>query len=305
MDNNNKSLLPGIRKLFDARDIQGLIDILESPDEDIVFRRQAVIALGKTGDERAINPLIRALDDEDRMIPYAALTSLGEIGLPAFSHLLNFLKITDNEKLVEWMAKSAFGKIGEPALKTLTEALLNAPEPRLRKNAAIILGLIKNKSAVQPLIECLKDEDAEVRARSADALGEIGAGEAVEPLIEALKDDDDEVRISAARALGEIGDVRAAESLIEALYNRSWEVQQIAADALGKIGGKKVVQALIEKLKTGDEIVRMSASYSLGETGGFRAVFPLLRTAIMPGALCRPIALRSVWDIVRKKLVKT
>ena len=303
MENNDESLLPKISTLLKARDIQKLIHILESPAEDILHRRHAVIALGEIGGEEAVPFLIRALNDEDHFLPYAALTALGKIGLPAFSHMLKFLKETENEKLVEWSAKTAFRGAGGNALNKLKEFLANAPDSRSRRNAAIVLGLLKNKSAAEPLAEALDDEDAEVRSRSAYALGEITSPEAVESLIEKLRDPDDEVRIFSARALGEIGDVRAAEPLIEAMnYNRSWEVQQSAADSLGKIGGKKVVEALALKLKSGDELVGMSAAYSLGEVGNLRALLPLLRASITLGPLTRPVARRSLWYIIKRNL---
>ena len=305
MEENNGSLLPAIQKLLESGDIQGLTSILESPVEDIVSRRQAVVALGKIGGEQSIPPLIRALDSRDRMIPYAALSALGRIGLPAFSHLLNFLKETDDERLVEWMANSALFKIGETAVKTLTEALQTAPEPRMRRNAAIVLGILRKASAVQPLLEALQDEHAEVRARSACALGEIGDPSAVEPLTEKLRDVNDEVRIFSARALGEIGDERASHALIEAMnYNRCPEVRQSAADALGKIGGRAVVRSLTAQLKSGDEILRMSVAYSLGELGGFRSFPPLVKAVFTAGSLARPAVFRSILRMVRRMLGK-
>ena len=58
MRNTDESLLPQIRKLLNAQDTAGLIKILESPEEDILARRHAVIALGEIGGVKAVEPLI-------------------------------------------------------------------------------------------------------------------------------------------------------------------------------------------------------------------------------------------------------
>jgi len=64
----------------------------------------------------------------------------------------------------------------------------------VRKEAAYVLGKIKDERAVGPLIEALiLDLDMVVRKEVAWALENIGEP-AVEPLIEVLKDEDSVVR---------------------------------------------------------------------------------------------------------------
>ena len=46
-------------------------------------RRSAILALGRLGDERAVEPLVLALQDEDRYIRREAAKALGELGSPA------------------------------------------------------------------------------------------------------------------------------------------------------------------------------------------------------------------------------
>jgi len=153
---------------------------------------------------------------------------------------------------------------------------LKREKPEVRKEAAVILGEVKDKKAVDPLIQALKDEDSGVRKSAAEALGKIGDARAVDPLIQALKDESGSVRKSAAEALGKIGDARAVDPLIQALKDESEYVRMVAAKALAMIG-EPAVDPLIQALKDESWSVRESAAEALGEIGDARAVDPLIQ----------------------------
>jgi HEAT repeat protein len=70
-------------------------------------------------------------------------------------------------------------------------------------NAMVQQG-IRDSSALDLLIEALKDERQIVRQKTVKALGEIKNPRAVEPLIFALRDDDSSIREEATRALEKI-----------------------------------------------------------------------------------------------------
>ena len=71
----------------------------------------------------------------------------------------------------------------------------------MRERAAAVLGEIKDRRAVQPLIYALKDPDWSVRLRAAESLGEIGDPDAIDPLIDVLEDDSQLVWRKAAWAV--------------------------------------------------------------------------------------------------------
>lgn len=64
--------------------------------------------------------------------------------------------------------------------------LTNDIRPRVRMEAAIKLGQIKDPIAVEPLINALSDNNTNVRIQAALALGQIGDEKALEPLCIAL-----------------------------------------------------------------------------------------------------------------------
>ena len=73
---------------------------------------------------------------------------------------------------------------------------------------------------IHDLIRALEYGDSITRYDAALALGKIGDRRAVEPLIKSLGDINTKVRQAAASALGKIGDRRAVAPLITVLEDR-------------------------------------------------------------------------------------
>ncbi len=145
----------------------------------------------------------------------------------------------------------------------------------VRENAAEALGLIKDKRAVDPLINALKDKNEEARWKAAWALGNIGDKKAVGPLIYALQDEYWPVRRFAASSLGKIGHVKSVRSLINVLGDDDWHVRKYAADALGRIGDERAIGPLVKTLNDPDGDVRWRAVAALGKMGN-AAIEPLI-----------------------------
>jgi len=107
-----------------------------------MVRRNAVITLGKIGGKRAVEPLIKALEDKNRYVNYRATTALGDIG---------------DKRAVE------------PLIKALED---NDEDDR--DSTAIALGKIGDKRVVEPLIKALEDKEEYVRQSAAKALRDLG-----------------------------------------------------------------------------------------------------------------------------------
>jgi HEAT repeat protein len=131
---------------------------------------------------------------------------------------------------------------------------------------------------LQNLLTSLRDGNPSDRQRAAISLGNLGDKRAVQPLIEALKDGDSFVRDFAVRALGKIGDSRAVEALIRAMGDDNLLVRRSAAASLGVLKDPEAVEPLIKALKDGDSLMRRAAAIALGALGDPRAVAPLMET---------------------------
>lgn len=189
-------------KVKDEIEIQ--IDLLSDPD--LVVRREAVITLGEMGDDRCVEPLVRALRDGDWQVREAAIDALGQVGSPAVELLIKQLRDWDIRKAVI----RALGRIkDERVLEPLVNQLRSDEFGLDATDALVMLG----EPAVDRLVAALKDKDESIRKQAVIALGRIKSTQALDPLIEMLQDKDWFTRLTAAAALEKIGDERGREAI--------------------------------------------------------------------------------------------
>lgn len=143
----------------------------------------------------------------------------------------------------------------------------------VQKNIVWALGLIKNKSAVDPLIKRLETADSDLQREIVLALKMIGNKQAVPVLKEILlKNKNTYVRFDAARALGSIDNTDSVYTLIRVMKSdKSWLVKGACADALGKRGDNRATKALKGLLNTdaGEDAswARDRAAWALSKIG--------------------------------------
>lgn len=96
---------------------------------------------------------------------------------------------------------------------------------------------------------------------------------AVEPLIACVSDADAEIRLNAIRTLGALKDSRAVAPLVAALDDRKDTVRRAGIEALGAIGGKEATAALAVRLRSSYDL-RDAALGALKKTGWKPASLP-------------------------------
>jgi len=285
--------IEALGEIGDLRAVEPLMSLLlDQNEKGSPLRTGAATALGKIGDKRAIEPLISALSYKEQNIRKAASESLNKFG---------WRPENENNKVIFFIANQEWDKcveMGESAVEPLIAALKYGGDTR--KEAAIALGKIGDKRAVEPLIVVLNDKfwdaNANAAGEAAWALGEIGDQSAVKPLITMLKG---RYRSKAGEALGKIGQPAvkpliaasidadtsealtligspAVEPLIDALKHKNYAVRMNAAKALCRISDKRAVGPLIIALKTPDSSVRKEAVEALGKFGSKSAVEPII-----------------------------
>jgi HEAT repeat protein len=186
---------------------------------------------------------------------------LDRIGPRGVDELIAALK----DKNLQWYASETLVKLDGAVLPQLQEGL-RSDEEVIRNNIALILGEVKDKRAVDALLEAMKDE-TRVVSLAASSLVSIGDPSAVEPLIECLGHQNDQVRLYAAYALGHMKDTRAVDPLLASLRDRDPGVRGIAAYSLGVLRARKAIPRLVDLIRDPDENVRTSSLYSLGKIG--------------------------------------
>jgi HEAT repeat protein len=222
-----------------------LIEALQNKHTDVVCT--AAQALFSIGDEQAaphLIELIRRTDSDEVRI--FLIRALGELKDERAAVLL-VAALQDQISSVVRLAKEGLVKIGPSAVPPLVTALKTASAETVRVSSIHVLGQIKDRRALEPLIMALNDNSPQVRQAAATALGRLGGEEIIEPLIAVLKDNDPMVRHNAADALV-MADSLAVPALIENLSHPDSGMRFLTANILIEIKSS-AVGPLIDQLK--------------------------------------------------------
>ena len=186
---------------------------------------------------------------------------------------------------------------------------LNHKEAANRLYGAYVLGLIGNDSAVQPLIQLLKDNDANVRLATIDALGEIGSEKALDQLKLLLSNSESSTRAHAANAVMKIVSPQEADQYQIIRYqtdlnDKSHSVRKKAVEELlqlDRVNGVRYqrIKALSD-LEDSDVSVRVAGCQSLGKIGGQKSVSALSQLLSDPIPTVRVASLEAIGSLVQQ-----
>lgn len=224
-----------LKYLRNEENVKPLIKALG--DKDSMVRCAAVNSLkeyGIMGYRGIVKPLTETLlNDENGDVRYEAAREL------------DCLDIVEIEIAVE------------PLIRALNDKNLNVRSAVAHSLGELGHGL-EDKRFVVPLIKALKDDEYEVREEAAWSLGQIRDKRAVNPLIQVLlKDEYSIVRISSINALRKIGDKRAIKPLLRVHKDdKNKDVKNAAEEALLWIfeNGKYKSIFTFDKLKENDRV---------------------------------------------------
>jgi len=281
-----------------------------------IVRGEVALALGKIKGNEVVDPLIKALKDDDRaVVRKNAAWALGEIkGEKVIGPLIKAMK-GDDVGVVRNEAAVALGKIAsKKAVGALIRTMKKDKYETARKNAAWALSEIKDKSAVGALVDVLSDKGKSEEERESDAvitqvetaLINIGSP-SVKPLIGLLDHDEAYVRARAVYCLGKIGDKAALDDLMRvAASDESPMVRGYAITALANFKTRKAVKSqkkeaagAVDSLLDPKEwkTNRAKAAETLGNIKDERGVKPLIRAAGSPMSELRDKAIIALGNI--------
>ena len=226
------SAAQGLAKMNHPRGEMVILRTLNAPSAQT--RTHAAIALGNTGNPRAVDALLQSealighqpkLGDS-RQLRLEIVNALVSVGAEAVPALVEALESPYSG--VREAAFNALRQMGPEAVPGLVKTFEDTTRPPLRQSLIKLLGAIADQRAAAPLTEVLRrgvssafsprwlvmalvDPNMEERKLAADALGAMSS-EGVSVLLETARYDlDQEVREHASRALAELGD---AESIL-------------------------------------------------------------------------------------------
>src|SRR5438105_11310648 len=161
----------------------------------------------------------------------------------------------------DWKRMNATAELlkrGPEAVRHLL-AVLADENPRVRAEAALMLGRIKDRTAGVPIVKLLTDPEPIVRTAAAEALQHVADDAALAALVRLLEEP--AYRDTAAAVLGHLKDSGALEPLVTMLKSQDPTARRMAAEALEQLADPRSADAWIEAM--GEPALRVIASQSL------------------------------------------
>lgn len=183
--------------------VEHLIEKLKSSDRDVV-KSSVIEDLGRSGDHRAIKPLISTLNDSDMLVRWNAIQALAKFGADSLPALMKALESDD--KFARRNVVQALGEVGgeETVDKLIKMLMFDESDSTVLIEIIRALQKLKPERAVGPLITILKMNDWEMKWRAIHTLGQIGDTAAMEPLLVVMNDEDPDIRWAASVAIENI-----------------------------------------------------------------------------------------------------
>jgi HEAT repeat protein len=243
--------------------------IVELRDLRAGVRARAVYALAAIEDPRAIDALVRALDDRSAHVRVVAATWIRQEDDRLLDALIKALH--DHDDSVRWEAsKHMQSYIHNPRVLQPLIDTLNNNTVDVQTYALIALGKLGNSPATPAIIDVLDDSSSNdsVRSYAAQALGSATDENSFDALMRALDSSSWGARSGALQAMAERRDARAVPRLIGSLANENMTERYLAADALGAIGDARAIEPLKSRLNDQQPTVRESAQKALKSIEG-------------------------------------
>lgn len=262
-----RSITRALGRSDDAYVAQSLI--AAAGDRDLQVRANAFRALGSLREWRALTILVKGLGDIDPGIRCQAARSLSRLADPAaFDELLRTLDDPDPDVVVA--AISALAVLQDRSAVPYLLKLTGRESDRVARAAGQALRDLRVHVPVPRLIDLLSASDSGDREKlnAASMLGVSGDTSAVHPLTTALGSRSVQIRIAATRALGRLDDLAALGYLVEVLEgDGDPQVREVAAQALGKLGDPSAAWALGDAAKSENLGLRKQAQWALLRVG--------------------------------------
>lgn len=240
----------------DAAAVPALVATLRDPyDDGASVKAAAALALARLRDPEVIPLLVKELqtvDESSSRNIAEALTSFGPLTVPALLEVL----AAPGEPVARVWAARILGRIGDAKITDALVARLHDRSDALRMAVAEALGVVGDRRALQPLVQCtLRDPAPQVRAHAAGAVARIDTSGAIDVLVAALADPDHGTRLRVLEAFENI-QVKDTSVIEGALRDANPEVRRRAALVLERVGH---LDQLVEQLASEDDVARARA----------------------------------------------
>lgn len=240
---NSNQRIQRIRDLAkkDSDAIPALAGYLKDPERSI--RVEAVKAIVKLDTERSLEPLARATHDQDSEVEIRATDGIVNYYVPGYVVKGGLTgPFTHGMRQAKAFFSSRNDQVIDPdvALRPeVAQALadeIGAATSDARANAARAAGILRDRSAVQALVQALHSKDNETLFESLVALQKIDDRSAGPGVLFLTHDLDDRIQAAALETVGVLHDVDGVADVRSAVSRaRSDRVRRTALEALAML----------------------------------------------------------------------
>lgn len=200
-------------------------------------RVQAVEALQHSQSDRALPWIRSALRDEHPAVRFAACVAVGVLrdSLAANAVHKNLYDQDASVRLAALFANHRFGDTS--ATGKIPTYLLDYDDVTVRRNAALVLGMLDEPDTIKVLARAMKDRDVGVRNHALEAMARLKNPEAAQELSFMCNSGVGSEEVFAIQALAALVDQKYEDTFRYKLNNAPHiETRLAAAFALGKLG---------------------------------------------------------------------
>lgn len=240
---------------------------IEARSKDPSMRANCIEALQPLNDDRSQDVIEQGLRDDEWVVRFAAAMATGKRKIRTLKPVLESLADKDPNASVQVAAVYSLARLNDTSRMNRLAQTINSPEPGVRANTALVLGLLGDKSAA-PLLNSRKDEsDPRVRFEFAAALARLGDSNGTNALIAFTVSKYLEDHLIALSAWPDVPSPESADVLVSGLKATEPTIKLVAARGLGKIGqrDKETLLGTLAYTKDSDPKLRALAALALGD----------------------------------------
>lgn len=248
-------------KLKPDKTVEILTALLRKEKNPFV-KATVAVALGNTGQMKALTALVGLLRDTDARVRANAVEAVTQLGDPLVVNMLTPL-LDDTNSRVKTNVAMALWKFGGLRMVGFLEGMLSAGHDKWdRASAAFALGEIGGFQAMSSLVSSLYDQSPEVKRNVIRSLGKLGDKDMSSRLLRYLKDSDPNIRANTLEAIGLLNGERHLDLIIERLTSETDEAvlqkTPVVLDHLVATGSQETISRLKQLLFSDSELVKLT-----------------------------------------------
>ena len=242
-------------------------------DENINVVCSAAEALGEVGSPAAIDALVAVFEKIEDARPQA-LEALGKIGdTRALEHLYRFIKTDD--PIIQYAGIEAIGKIGNSSSMTVLSKYLNNEDESVSELALTAIINISNRTEgnidfdlpldkfSKFLFNGVKEKDPEITDFTISSLKTWFGHDVIYNLIDVLDAVDEENQKLIIEILGQVGGT-ASTMLINKFSESSVETKKIILEIIKQFIDENIAGKLLDFVDDEDPIIRQKLAHMIG-----------------------------------------